>query len=290
MTENTSKRCGLEGLTVLSLQCRHADQLVKLIENEGGIAINAPSMREVPIQENPAAYAFSEEILSGGYDVVIFLTGVGTRMLFDAASKKYPREQLAAALSKVAVVARGPKSSSALRELQVPITLTVPEPNTWRDILAALDSHETLSNLEGKRIAVQEYGIPNDELTKALEKRGATVRGIQVYQWALPENLQPVENAIQLILDGKIDVMLVTSAAQISNLMEVASWTGREEAVVASLKNSLVVSVGPIATEGLARFGIIAAFEPVHPKMGQLVYETAQKAKELLVRRRGISK
>ena len=42
-----------------------------------------------------------------------------------------------------------------------------------------------------------------------------------------------------------------------------------------------MVSIGPISTEALQAYGIAPDMEPIHPKMGQLVFETAAKAKVL---------
>ncbi len=116
-SENASR--GLAGLRLLSLESRRADQMAKLIENHGGIAVVAPSMREIPLKENSAALSFAEKLFSGKFDVVIFLTGVGTRILFAAVETKHPRETLVGTLSRVAVVARGPKPAAALREYAI---------------------------------------------------------------------------------------------------------------------------------------------------------------------------
>ena len=140
--------------------------------------------------------------------------------------------------------------------------------------------------LPGKRIALQEYGVSNRELIHGLEARGASVTPVSVYQWALPEDIGPLQRAIQAIVDGKIDVLLITSANQVHNLMEVASQSGLEEAVCRGLQHTLVVSIGPISTEALRAYGIAPDMEPIHPKMGQLVFETAEKAKVLLRKKR----
>jgi len=42
-------KSGLAGLRVLSLESRRAPEMARLIENYGGRAIVAPSMREVPL-------------------------------------------------------------------------------------------------------------------------------------------------------------------------------------------------------------------------------------------------
>ncbi len=287
MTDAEQVKRGLEGLRVLSLESRRAGQMAQLIVNHGGVAVSAPSMREIPLKENPDALAFAEELFAGKLDVVIFLTGVGTRILFGAVETKYPREKLVEALSRVVVVARGPKPTAVLREVGVPITILVPEPNTWRDILKTLDTYQPPIPLAGKRIAMQEYGVPNHELVEGLEARGAEVRQVPVYQWALPEDTAPLERAIGEIAGGKIDVLLVTSAQQIRNLMQVASRSSAEDQVRRGLDRSVVASIGPVTSEALLEYGIQADFEPSPPKMGQLVYDAAKKAGDLLRQKRG---
>ena len=54
---------------------------------------------------------------------------------------------------KTTVVARGPKPVRALRDLGVPITITVPEPNTWRELLLMLDEAAESVELRGARFA-----------------------------------------------------------------------------------------------------------------------------------------
>jgi uroporphyrinogen-III synthase len=272
---------------VLSLESRRAEQMAKLIENYGGVAISAPSMREVPIEENAAALSFAERLFAGEFEAVIFLTGVGTRVLFAAVETKHPRAGLVEALSRVLVVARGPKPVAALREFGVPIAIAVPEPNTWRDILKTLDEHRPAPALRGMRVAVQEYGASNREFLDGLAARGASVTAVPVYQWALPEDLGPLQRALDMIVKLKVDVLLVTSATQISNMMQVAAGQGLEETLRAGLRRVVIASVGPISSEALRAAGIAPDFEPAHPKMGQLVFEAAQRAKEILRQKRG---
>jgi uroporphyrinogen-III synthase len=269
---------GLRGLRVLSLESRRAAEMKKLIENYGGTAVSAPSMREAPLTENSAALAFAEQLLAGRIDCVLFLTGVGTRILFGAMESKHSRQHLVDALAHVMVIVRGPKPAAALREFGVPISLHVPEPNTWRDILKALDEHEPPLQLAGKRIAVQEYGVSNGDLLAELSQRGALVTRVPVYQWTLPADIAPLRNAINEIANGRIDVLLVTSATQVEHLMLVASDGHQQESVRQGLARAVVASIGPIATEALAAHGIRVDFEPSHPKMGQLVFEAAHRA------------
>jgi uroporphyrinogen-III synthase len=135
-------------------------------------------------------------------------------------------------------------------------------------------------------MAVQEYGVPNRELITALRQRGAVVTAVPVYQWALPEDTQPLRDAVEQIAAGRVDVMLITSATQVEHLMQIAGETGKEGAVREGLRGAVVASIGPISSQALAAHGITADFEPSHPRMGQLVLETAQRARRLLQKKR----
>jgi len=112
------------------------------------------------------------------------------------------------------VITRGPKPVAVLRELQIPIWANAPEPNTWRELMAVLDEHDRDWPLAGKRVAVQEYGVSNVELLEALRAKGADVTAIQAYQWALPEDVAPLEEAARAVARGDVDVLVVTSGIQ----------------------------------------------------------------------------
>jgi uroporphyrinogen-III synthase len=139
MVENGNSKSGFAGLRVLSLESRRAPEMAKLIASNGGAATVAPSMREVPLASNAEALAFARRLVEDGFDIVVFLTGVGTRALTRVVETVYPVERFVTALRKITIVARGPKPVAALKELGVPVTVDVPEPNTWRDLLRTLD-------------------------------------------------------------------------------------------------------------------------------------------------------
>src|SRR5262245_44010440 len=269
----------LQGLRVVSFESRRAKEMAELIRRYGGVPIVAPSVREVALSENQEALDFLPELEAGKFELLILLTGVGTRTLNQALLTHYPQERIVSALRKTQLVARGPKPIAALKELGLQAAITVPEPNTWREILSSLDA---ASDVRGKRIAIQEYGIPNQELVSALEKRGAVVQTISVYRWALPEDLGPLRGAIQKILTGEADVALFTNSAQVDHLFRVATDDKAAERQRRSCKNLVIASVGPVCTEALAQFGLKPDIEPVHPKMGALIAEVAASARTIL--------
>src|SRR5262245_55532435 len=216
----------LNGLHCLSFESRRSSEMATLIGNYGGRATVAPSMREVPLDDNPAALDFAERLDRGEFDVVIFLTGVGTRILMQTIAGAFPRERFAEALSRAKVVARGPKPQAVLRELQVPIWVNAPEPNTSHEVLEAIDAAAAPAGIKGCRIAIQEYGASSDELVDGLRAREAEVTSVPVYQWALPEDVTPLRDAITAVIHGEVDVVFFTTRVQVVHLYQVASELG----------------------------------------------------------------
>ena len=273
---------GFGGVRVLTLESRRAREMAQLISNNGGKPVVAPSTQEVALGANAEVANFTRELLDGRFHGILFLTGVGTRMLAQQAEAVCPREQFVAALTRVPVIARGPKPVAALRELGVPVTLAVPEPNTWRETLKALDENPALVPLKGRKIAVQEYGASNPELLGGLAERGAEAVAVRVYQWALPEDIGPLEAAVRALVAREVKVALFTSSVQLQHLLEVADRMKVRDEVIEALRHTLVGSIGPVTSEELRRHGVQVTVEPSHPKMGFLVKETAERCGELL--------
>ncbi len=261
-----------EGMRVLALESRRAEEIAELIRKQGGEPFVAPSMREVPVTQNQEAFRFAEQLFEGRFDMMILLTGVGTRQLQRLLATRYEATALAEALRKIAVVARGPKPAAAMREMGLAPSIIAPEPHTWREVLAITEGRPE------RRIAVQEYGRPNPELTEGLEARGAAVTTVRVYQWDLPEDTAPLRAAVRQLAAGEFQVALFTSALQVSHLMRVAEEMGIGGRVLEKLREILIASIGPTTSEALEEFGLQPGLEPSHPKMGFLVREAGERA------------
>ena len=266
----------LTGLRVTSLESRRSTEIERLIRSQGGEPFVAPSMREVPLSNNPQAFEFAEKLFRGDFEMMILLTGVGTRLLNDVLSTHYPPENFKNALRALTLVVRGSKPMAVLREWSIPATVMVPEPNTWREILAAI------ADRPERKIVVQEYGRPATELIEALRGRGAEVTTVPVYQWSLPLDCGPLREAVKRLAAGSVDVIMFTTSIQIPHLMRIAAEEGVEDAVRKAMKKLVVASVGPTTSETLREFGIEPDLEPSHPKMGFLVNETAARAAKIL--------
>lgn len=265
---------------MLTLESRRGPEMSRLIATYGGNAVHAAAMREVPLASNPEALQFAKSLTEGKIDVVVFLTGAGARALGKALEETYSLETLLVSLRKTTIVARGPKPLAVLREWNVPVAITAPEPNTWREVLQAIDTHKL--DLQGKSVAVQEYGVSNVELIAGLRERGAQVTRVPVYQWDLPEDVEPLRAAMEAIIARRIDVAILTTGVQVHHLFRIAEQDGKMSELAAALEDVMKASIGPSTSEVLRSYGLQADLEASHPKMGFLVKEAAEQSERLL--------
>lgn len=266
-------------LRTVSLESRRSEEMARLLGRHGLIPIEAPSMREVPLVDQAEALAFGAALMQGQCDWLVLLTGVGTRTLVATLSTRWPQPEIVAALSRTQLACRGPKPVAALKELGLKPAVLAPEPNTWRDLLAALEPIA----LTGKRVWVQEYGRANDALLQELRARGADVHSAAVYAWQLPEDVAPLRRAVQALCDAQAEAILFTSAQQLEHLLTVADETGSRASLLRALREQvLIASIGPLTTEALVEQGLWADIEPEHPKMGHLVKALAADGLEKL--------
>jgi len=275
----------LTGLRIVAFESRRAAEIEQMLARHGATVIAAPALREVPIEENAAALELLARLESGTVDAVVLLTGVGTRALVEAVRERCPTERLVELLRAIPIVARGPKPVAALRTLGLTATVRVPEPNTWRELLETLDRELPVGGL---RVAVQEYGKANPALLDGLRSRGADVLQVPVYRWALPHDVAPLREAIAHIVAGTVDVVVFTTAVQLDHLLRVADEVpGGANALSAALRRDVVIAaIGPTAAEALEEAGLPPDILPEHPKLGYLVSAIAERAAELVARKR----
>jgi uroporphyrinogen-III synthase len=274
---------GFNGLTVVTFESRMAVEIARLIERHGGVPLVTPALREIPLDDNSAALKFGIQLTTERVDMLILLTGVGTTAMFDLLKTRYPWSSIVAALKQTALVARGPKPVAALKALGLQPTLTVPEPNTWIEVVSTLDEYRPV---KGLRVAVQEYGASNPDLLEALKQRGGEVFQVPIYRWALPKDLGPLRQSLSTIIAGKAPVLLITNAAQVDHVMQVLEKDGKVEPFRAALNKMVVASIGPTASERLRQYDWPIDFEPSHPKMGVLVKEIGKQSHRLLEAKR----
>jgi uroporphyrinogen-III synthase len=267
----------LGGRVVAFLEGRRETEMASLVERHNGVPFAAPCLTEVHRPDAPELLAAVDGLCSDDVAFAVFLTGVGTRTIFEAARLLGREDELFAALARKKVAVRGPKPTTVLRQAGVRIDVTAPPPNTSVELLDAIQSWD----VSGRTVAVQLYGGPNPDLSQALRRRGASVLELSPYAWDRPADPAAVVRLLDALEQRRIDVLLVTSAAQVDNLFSIARELGRELQVRQALALIPIGAQGPVAAAGLARHGLLASFLPEHGHMGALVLAAARQAKEL---------
>ncbi len=259
---------GLAGIRVALLEARLSSELAAMIRRAGGEPYCVPAVRESALDCRQAVEMFLNGLAGGAFALVIFLTGVGAKALIDEADRLGRQAELLAALRKVMVVCRGPKPVAVLKRHEVPIALTAREPHT------TVELWETLAGVElaGKGVAVIHYGERNSVLAAALKAHGAQLEELCLYEWLLPERIEPLQELVQNIISGQIAAVAFTSQIQARHLFQVAQGLELSSALLEALNTqTIVASIGPTCTAALNELGIMPAVIPNHPKMGQLV-------------------
>jgi len=254
-----------------------------LIARQGGVPTVAPSMREIPLEENPAAFDFAEHLIAGRIDAVLFLTGVGAQALLDAVKLRYDEKQILAALDGAFIAVRGPKPTAVLKKWGVHIDVKAPEPNTWRETAVAI---RNAIDLSGKTIAVQEYGKPNSALYEELRSLGANVEPVPVYRWALPEDTGPLETALRDAVQSGFDIYAFTSAQQVENVLTMAEQIGAADELKNAMLRSTIVSIGPTCSDALREQALPPDVEASPPKMGPMIRSALDEWPRIAARKR----
>jgi uroporphyrinogen-III synthase len=254
----------LFGMRIGVMQTRYARELAALLEREGGRPLLAPCLREVRNEDDDELRARIQEVVASPVHVFVFQTGVGTQALFDLAAEAGLAEQLATAARQAYVVARGPKPLTVLLKLGLRVDGRTPEPHTTEELRWLLEGVD----LDDKRVAVQHYGSPNNELVAYLQGRAAEVIELFSYRWALPADVTPIVHYLDELAAGRVAATAFTSASQVENLFTVAEDEGRAGELPALLnERTVVAAIGPTCARALEVRGVRIVIRPEQPKM-----------------------
>ena len=260
----------LGGRVVALLESRRATELADLVTRYGGVPWSVPALRQAGPDDRDESALRLRQLCAQGTDVLICLTGVGTRALFELAADLGLETRLREVLASALVAVRGPKPRAVLRELGIRIDRQAADPSTSREVLAALAEDRF------ERAAIQLYGGPDLELAAGLRARGVQVLELPLYRWALPQDVSPLIDLMDNL--ERAWALAITSAGQLGSLFTVASSNGREAQLLTKLRRLKLAAVGPVAARALRERNLSVAVEPLHPSMGALIRDLARLA------------
>jgi uroporphyrinogen-III synthase len=257
----------LEGVTIAIPESRFGAEFAEMFQRLGARVHLCPLTTETVLADRTSTRTFVDLAISGRLDLVIFMTGVGTNLIFSEAAAMGKRQALLEALANLTIVSRGSKSTAALRKANVRIDI-IPSSATTEGVIDALKDHDVTD----KRIAVQLYGTPNPVLCSALESRGATVIPVSLYTYSPASDLREIELLIQDLVRGPINIIVFTSAPQVHALFETAANLDLTTGLRDSLQTrTQVASIGEVTTRALEQYGVRPHIVPEQPKMGPMV-------------------
>ena len=242
----------LAGLRIALPETRQLDVLAQMVERRGAETWRCPLVSILDTPDQDAVRAWLGRFNAGTMDDLILLTGEGLRRLAAAAEREACHDDFVAALEQTRLITRGPKPVNALRELSLKNDLTADRATT-DGVIATLREYD----LNGRTVGVQLYGEdPNVKLTDFLQQQGAVVDTVAPYVYADESNRDKVAALAEGLLRGDLDAIAFTSQAQVKRLMDVAEGMGIQPAVTEAMNRLLVVAVGPIVADTLARYSV----------------------------------
>lgn len=257
----------MKSKVIAILETRTGGHMADLIARRGAVPLLAPALEEVPDVDAEELRVQLREWRANPFKMAIFQTGVGTRALFQATDALGMTAEMLQLLEPAVVVVRGPKPVGELNARGVRIDIRAESPYTTEMVLKAVAGVP----LAESRVVVQRYGEANQQLREALEARGAQVREIVTYRWALPKDTAPLERLLDELAGSRIDAVVFTSAVQVQNLWAVAARTNRDAVLPAQLNGVLIASIGPVCSRALKQHGVEPSFEADPPKLGPLI-------------------
>ncbi|MFN2505880.1 MAG: uroporphyrinogen-III synthase [Acidimicrobiales bacterium] len=253
----------LEGFVVGVTADRRWQEQAELLERRGATIVHGPTMTTAYLASDEDLRRATLSVIDSPPDYLVATTGIGIRAWLETAAAWGLGDRLVDALVGTKIVARGPKAAGAIQAGG----LTVWQRSSTErmdDVTAVLLAEV----LDGRRVAIQEYGMENPELTALLGEAGADVVEVTVYRWRLPEDSSAAERLVEAACQGRVDAVTFTSAPAVHNLFAIAGRLG----VASDLRDAFnrdvtAACVGPVCAGGARKEGIE---EPLVPAVGRL--------------------
>ena len=186
-------------------------------------------------------------------DWIVFMSSSGVDLVFEKLSS-HPK--LRDSSHRPRLLAVGPKTRKALishgaNQVEVPD----------RYSSAGVGEFFSHSDPTNPRIVLVRSSSADDSLAQMLESRGALVTTMNVYESALPRDLESTFLFLEGLSQARFSAVLFTSAISVSNFFGIARLKFEESKVMNLLKRVRVGAIGPVTARELRKWG----FDPIVP-------------------------
>lgn len=258
------------GRTIGLLESRQRAELAGLVSRLGGIPISAPSVREVPRLDD--VEGLIEALTAGRFAMVVALTGAGVSALLQQAEQRGRLDEVRHALGQTTLVCRGPKPLAVLRRHGLSAAVMTARPHTTAELIDALEE----TRLDDVSVLLLHYGERSAAVGEAMAARGARIEDACLYEWTLPEDIEPIRDLVRRAVAGTLDALLFTTQVQFRHLVQVAGGMGLGTALIEALNRTMVVgAIGPVCASALRAGGVVPDVLPASPNSASLVSAVA---------------
>lgn len=209
-------------VVLVTRPARQAHHLCTLIETEGGQAIVFPVLEIQDLQDTSVVMRLIDRL--DEFDIAIFISA---NAVIKAMDLVLPHRDWPSHL-QIAVV--GARTAEALQEYGLRVDIC-PEEKFNSEALLSLPKMQDMAN---KKIVIFRGEGGRELLADTLRQRGADIEYAEVYRRSKPTDIMGctvanlVANLEDLLVTGKINIIVVTSHEGLRNLWEIAGSTGQE--------------------------------------------------------------
>lgn len=257
----------LAGHTVALTGDRRSDELASHLHGLGAEVIHGAMVRTRPVAEDDRMLrAATQKVIAEPPGYLLATTGIGIRGWLNAAASWRARTELLDALGATRVLARGPKVVGSLSEAGLAAWYVAESGRT-----GAMVEHLLARSIRGAHVALQLPGHPMDEMVSVLERAGARVTSIPVYEWTWPDDLEPARRVVRAIAGGRVSAVTFTSRPAVRQLVALAAREGLEREVASALRRHVLpVCIGPATADALRDLTGVSPRCPERPVLGAL--------------------
>lgn len=266
----------LDGFTVGVTADRRWEDQAELLRRRGARVVHAPTMATQYLASDDALRAATAAVAERPPEYLVATTGIGMRAWLEAAQAWGLEHALLAGLAATRVLARGPKSSAAVRAVGLEVWRASPS-ERLEDLIALLLDEELL----GRRVAVQEAGADSSVEVAALRAAGAEVISVPVYRWRMPDDTGPALRLVDAVCDGRVDAVTFTSAPAVHNLFSIAGGERRDDDLRRSFNRGVEAAcVGAVCAAAAREEGVEDPVEPPVGRLGLLVRALGERLEQ----------
>jgi uroporphyrinogen-III synthase len=255
---------------------RRWEEQAELFRKRGAEIVHGPTMQTVDLTADERLRAVTDDLVARPPDWLVATTGMGMRRWLEAAGAWGVADGLLGALGASRVVARGAKSSSAVRQAGLDVEWRAPN-----ESMDEIVDHLGAEGVAGARLALQLFDPDDHPATAAigaLVGDGGELVEVPLYRWLLPADLGPARALIDAVVAGRLDAVTFTSQPAVRFLFRIAEADDRATALREALNGPVLpVCVGPVCARAAVEEGVEGTVWPEPNRLPPMVRLVADR-------------